>query len=149
MLTRESLGQLSARPRQTRQIDVPAAGEGVTAYVRQMTGGEREQMEQQFTADKEKGRTIYRARIVQATLCDEAGQLLYGPAELEQINALPAAVVYQVADAADDFNGLSPAAREEAEKKSGDAPRPSTSTDSPTASAASSPSLLSGLPQPS
>ena len=146
-LDREAIIKHFSRPRQVKKIDVPELGGEV--YIRMLNGAERERMELDALADRDKNAPTQRARMVQATLCDEAGNLLFYESDIKELNKLPWGVLKRISVEVEDFNGLTDEAREAAEKKSTPPLPASSSTGSPGESVSPSTSLLSGIAPPS
>lgn len=102
MLSRDSI--LAAKDFETETVEVPEWGGSVC--VRMMSGRERDR----FEADQRRDpyRDI-RARLAAATLCDEAGALLFTPADIEALAAKSSKALDRVFDAAVRINKLSAA----------------------------------------
>lgn len=83
------------------------------AYVRSMTGGQRDIMEGQFTGDKASMVGV-RARVVTWCLCDEGGSPLMEEGDLEAVGGLDARFVDTLFQAAMDASGLGDEAVEDA-----------------------------------
>ena len=147
-LNREDIIRRFNQPRRTKLIDAPELGGDGQVYIRMLNGEERERMELAGLADREKGNPTMRARMVQATLCDEKGSLLFYESDIKMLNTLEWGLLKRLTAEIEDFNGLTDQAREDAEKKS-TSPRPAdSSTGSPGGSASPNTSLLAGTPPP-
>lgn len=100
-LTREAF--FAARPPKVLPVDVPELGGA--AFVRGMTAGERDQFEAGHLKSKERD---FRARLAAATVCDKDGNLLFTPADIPQLSALPAAVLEPLVQSAAVVSKLTP-----------------------------------------
>lgn len=119
----------AAKSRPPRAVDVPGYG---TAYVRALTAGERDRFDQGNYTVGPDGRPQLSlgdvsARLVALCACDQDGRRLFTDDAVDQLNDLPSDLVEPVASAAQDFNGMSKRAKEEAAKNSGSAPASSSS----------------------
>lgn len=147
VIDRDAFVRLAQRPRQVRAVAAPELGGEI--FIRTLTGEERERLENAARLDEEKESPTQRARVVQATVCDEAGNLMFPiESDIRFINTLPWTLLKRIAAEANSFNGLTAEAYAEAEKKSTSPPPAASSTGSPGGSASPSTSLLSGSPPP-
>jgi hypothetical protein len=87
-LTRDQI--LKAEDLKREEVPVPEWGGSV--FVRTMTGGERDRFEAAFVRDK----TDTRARLAAATICDEAGTLLFSATDIEALGRKSAAALERV-----------------------------------------------------
>lgn len=101
MLTRDSF--LAAPSLATVEVDVPALGG--TAVVRQMTVGQRDAFEIANAADKGK---YFRPRLVAASVIDQSGSLMFGPADLQALAARAGPDLEPIVDAATKLNRYAP-----------------------------------------
>lgn len=110
-LTRESFFAVPAP--KVQRIEVPELGGFV--WIKQMSAGERDRFEVDHEASKKRD---LRARVTAASVCDEQGNLLFGPADVPQLSALPAAALEPIVNATIKLNAISDADVEELEKNS-------------------------------
>lgn len=75
-----------------------------TVYIKQMTAGEREALEE--VLGKQKDKHTIRATVFAHSVCDENGELLFGADEIETINTLPSKLVMQVFTTSNQINGF-------------------------------------------
>ena len=80
------------------EVAVPECGGSV--FVRVMTVGERDSYENEWMVNKNKGVENFRSKFLQRVLCDEKGELLFSPAEVEKLAKKSARVITRVWDAA-------------------------------------------------
>jgi len=135
MLSRISF--LAPQPLEKRPVTVPGLG---SCYVRAMSAGERDEFEIAHT--KGKSRDLW-ARLVACTVCDEEGDLVFSPADIPALSALPAASLQALVVAATEVNRLTEgdvADLEAAGKNSSSDRNGNSSSDSPLPSVAPSPS---------
>lgn len=97
-------------------IEVPGVG---TVFVRVMCSGDRDHYEAMFAKSDLKD---FRARLIQATACDESGALLFGPKDIPRLSALPFTILQPLATAAIRINKLTEDAVETERKNSETAP---------------------------
>lgn len=98
-LTRAAL--LAFKPALSDPIEVPGL-EG-TVRIRQMNGVQRERFERTLVGDD---RTDIRASLLAFTVADDEGNLLFTPADIPAINAMPAPALMHLHDVALDFNKI-------------------------------------------
>jgi len=98
MLTRISF--LAPQPLEKRPVTVPGLG---SCYVRAMSAGERDEFEVAHTKSRNRD---FRARLVACTVCDENGDLVFQPADIPALSALPAATLQPLVVAATEVNKL-------------------------------------------
>lgn len=108
------LAKKNSLPRQ--EVQIPE-WEG-SVWVRSLTVGERDQIDSEFNAARNKGKTPdnLRARMIIKGCCDEQGQALFTEADLAEINKLPATVLEKIFDSILRINRIGAGAVEEAEK---------------------------------
>jgi hypothetical protein len=111
---------LSADDLATETVDVPEWSGAV--IVRTMTGTERDAFEAAMVKVVDGKRVPdldnLRAKLLAATLVDEAGNPLFAPDDLAALGGKRAAALDRIFAVAQRMNGLSPDAVEEAEKNS-------------------------------
>jgi len=130
MLSRISF--LAPQPLEKRPVTVPGLG---SCYVRAMSAGERDEFEVAHTKSRNRD---FRARLVAATVCDEDGELVFQPADILALSALPAATLQPLVVAATEVNKLAEsdiADLEAAAKNSPSGHNGNSSSDSPLPSA--------------
>jgi len=98
VLTRISF--LAPQPLERRPVTVPGLG---SCFVRAMSAGERDEFEVAHAKGKSRD---FRARLVACTVCDEDGELVFQPADIPALSALPAATLQQLVVAATEVNRL-------------------------------------------
>ncbi len=98
-LTRESI--LGAADLPQREVDVPEWGGSV--LIRAMTGGERDRFEAAWKQDPS---SDIRARLAQATLCDETGSLIFGSQDIPSLSAKSSKALDRIFAAATVHNGI-------------------------------------------
>jgi hypothetical protein len=96
--------------------EVPVPGGSV--FVRVMTAGERDKMEEAF---RKAGSTGFRSRLIAATACDPAGSLLFGPEHLPEVSRLPYTVAEPIVEAAIRLNRMGADEKRELGKDSAEA----------------------------
>ena len=114
MLTRISF--LAPQTLERRPVTVPGLG---SCFVRAMSAGERDEFEVAHTKGKSRD---FRARLVACTVCDEAGELVFSPADIPALSALPAATLQPIVTAAVEVNRLSEADVKDLEEAAGNSP---------------------------
>lgn len=119
-------------------VTLTIEGEPVVVEVRGITAGGRGRLlNSARTDDGTLDFERYYAQLVIETAHDPAsGQPLFGAADLDAVNALPAPVVQQLAEAAESLSGLGGGAAEVLEKNSAATGNVATASDSPIDSAA-------------
>ena len=95
---------LSADDMGLLEVAVPEWGGSV--FVRVMTVGERDSYENEWMVNKDRGVSNFRSKFLQRVLCDEKGDLLFPPAEVEKLAKKSARVITRVWDAAMKHNSL-------------------------------------------
>jgi len=95
-------------------VDLPELGGRV--FVREMTAAERDRFDEELRDDTGKLRDGYRAQLVAATVCDEAGKLLFRPEQAADLATRGAALVVKLARVAARVNALTAEAADEAKK---------------------------------
>lgn len=88
---------------------------GLTVYVRGLTGAERVQLQQMATAAQNGGEPVADYKIVALGLCDSDGVRLFD--DPEQVAVLDGAVLAKLAQAIFEQSGLTETAVADAEKK--------------------------------
>lgn len=86
----------------TTRVEVPELGGFV--FVRAMTAGDRDRFEAEHASSKQRD---FRARLVVASVCDETASLVFGPADVAALSALPASSLEPIVRAAVRINALS------------------------------------------
>jgi hypothetical protein len=104
-LTKQAI--LGARDIKTKQIDVPEWGG--KAHVRVISGADRDMFEQAYADHK---MNAFRARFLVAAICDESGNRLFSPEDIEALNQKSSTVINRLFDIAWEFNAFTPAAVE-------------------------------------
>lgn len=121
---------LKAEDRRLESVDVPEWGGRV--FVRTMDGVERDQFDAASLGPDDKTELAnYRARLVAATACDEAGELLFSAGQVAALGKKSSAALIRVFVKAQDLNLMGGEAAKELKKNSA----ATASADSPTASA--------------
>jgi hypothetical protein len=95
---------LSADDMGLLEVAVPEWGGSV--FVRVMTVGERDSYENEWMVNKDRGVANFRSKFLQRVLCDDKGDLLFSPAEVEKLAKKSARVITRVWDAAMKHNSL-------------------------------------------
>lgn len=129
------LGADDMRP---EPVDVPEWGGRV--FVRPMTAKEHDAFDlagiegakDETDADKSY-MANYRARLVAACCCDQAGKLLFVPAQVAALGKKSTAALTRVVKAAQRLCRIGPGATEDAKKNSDDAPSEGSPSGSPSA----------------
>lgn len=86
------------------KVDVPEwKGE---VFIRVMSVGERDAYEREWIGKRETGVENFRTKFLQRVLCDEAGQLLFSAADIEQLSQKSARVMSRLWDKAMKHNAL-------------------------------------------
>jgi hypothetical protein len=96
---------IAANDGQPLEVEVPEWGGSV--FIRVMTVGERDAYENEWTLSKIRGMENFRAKLLQRTLCDANGVLLFTAGELDALAAKSAAVCDRLFAKAAKHNGLS------------------------------------------
>jgi len=65
-------------------------------FLRRPTANDRDAWEIYCEVNRQKPKTIWRARLASMFLCDEAGQLLFTPEEAEQLGRKSAAAMHRI-----------------------------------------------------
>ncbi len=110
-LTRESFFAVQAP--KVHRIEIPGLGGHV--WLKPMSAGERDRFEIDHEANKKHN---FRARLAAASVCDEDGNLLFGPADIPALSALPATDFDPIIETAVKINGLTKDDIDELEKNS-------------------------------
>ena len=103
--------------------EVQVAEWGGSVKVRTMTGADRDAFEQSMVivgadGNRRPDMTNMRAKLVALTVVDDAGNLLFVPADIPMLARKSAAALERVFDAAQRINGLGVKAEDAAEKNS-------------------------------
>lgn len=103
MLTKDAI--LAAKDLQIETVDVPEWGGKV--HIRPFNGAERDTLEAaaKHAQDDMRG---FRARIVAASICNDAGELLFEIKDIPALNNKSAAALNRVCDAALRLNHMTP-----------------------------------------
>lgn len=112
---------LEADDLKNEEVAVPEWGGSVK--VRTMTGADRDAFEQSMVrvdadGNRKPEMSNMRAKLVALTIVDDAGNLLFSPAEIPMLARKSAAALERVFDAAQRINGLGVKAEDAAEKNS-------------------------------
>lgn len=99
-LTRDQI--LAANDIKLESVDCPEWGDKV--FVKLMSGSERDLFESAHIADPSKD---FRARLAVATVCDEAGILLFRPEDVEAVGKKSSAVLDRIFAKAVKLNAIS------------------------------------------
>jgi hypothetical protein len=110
MLSRISF--LAPQPLERRPVTVPGLG---SCFVRAMSAGERDEFEVAHARGKNRD---FRARLVACSVCDEGGDLVFEPADIPALSALPAATLQPLVTAAVEINRLTEADVQDLEEAS-------------------------------
>jgi hypothetical protein len=120
VLTRDEI--LAALDHRTETVEVPEWGGSV--LVRSLSGSDRDRLEGAgILWEKAPNGALAiagyqtvgtRARLVAAAVVDEAGNLLFTPADVEALGAKDSAPLDRIADVATRISGMGPKANEEA-----------------------------------
>ncbi len=117
-LTRDEI--LNAPDLQTEELEVPEWGGAV--LVRGMTGRQRDAFEASVVESNGKSTHVnlnnFRAKLVAACLVDEAGQCLFGAADIVKLGDKSAVALQRIYEVAQRLSGLSSADVDELVKKS-------------------------------
>ena len=95
---------LSADDMGLLEVAVPEWGGSV--FVRVMTVGERDSYENEWMVNKDRGVANFRSKFLQRVLCDEKGDLLFSPTEVDKLAKKSARVITRVWEAAMKHNSL-------------------------------------------
>jgi len=87
------------------EVQVPEWGGSV--FVRVMSVGERDSYENDWMVNKNKGVDNFRSKFLQRVLCDEKGDLLFQPDEIDLLAKKSARATIRVWEAAMKHNALS------------------------------------------
>ena len=113
VLSRDTILAAVELPREL--VAVPEWGGDV--YVRGMTGAERDKFELDLAQRRKLGKsTRFRASLVVATVCDEAGNPIFLAKDVDAIDAMPAAGLDRVTTIATRLSGIGADDAEELEK---------------------------------
>lgn len=96
--------------------------DGVTVWVRTLTGSERDQFETRLALDRQKAGAVpgdFRARLLVLALCDEHGKRLFEDGDVKALGRKSAKVLDRLADVAMRLSRIGQKQQEEAEKNSG------------------------------
>lgn len=103
MSLRDSI--LQAKDLPVFPVEVPEWG--ITVFLKTLTGAERLQLEKDLSKDQKTDGPAM-CRIVCATLCDEAGKLLFNyPQDIEVLNTKSVKALHRLFDEAMKINALS------------------------------------------
>ena len=102
-LTKEQI--LAADDMGLLEVQVPEWGGSV--FVRVMTVGERDSYENDWMVNKSNGVDNFRTKFLQRVLCDDKGELLFQPDEIQTLAKKSARVMVRVWEAAMQHNALS------------------------------------------
>lgn len=86
------------------EVEVPEWGGSV--FVRVMSVGERDSYENEWMVNKHKGVENFRSKFLQRVLCDDKGELLFTPSEVNGLAKKSARVITRVWEAAMRHNAL-------------------------------------------
>jgi hypothetical protein len=86
------------------EVEVPEWGGSV--FVRVMTVGERDSYENEWMINKSKGVDNFRSKFLQRVLCDEKGELMFTPSEVDWIAKKSARAITRLWEAAMKHNAL-------------------------------------------
>lgn len=87
-----------------------------TVFIRVMSVGERDAYENDWVVNKAKGVANFRTKFLQKVLCDEKGELLFTPEEIERLAKKSARVMNRLWNEAMKHNALSESDVEELAK---------------------------------
>ncbi len=120
VLSREGL--LSGRDFRFEDVPVPELGEGAVVRVRIMTGAARDGLDAWLVVTNDEPALRmkrYRSLVCALGICNEAGELLFGEADVDELAArVSSDLVQRVFDAVARLNKLRPEDKEEAAKNS-------------------------------
>jgi len=108
---------LSKKDNLPRQEVLVPEWEG-SVWVRSLTVGERDSIDNEFNAARVKNKTPdnLRARMLIKGCCDEKGKALFTEADIAEVNVLPATILEKIFDAILKINRIGAGAVEDAEK---------------------------------
>jgi len=120
MLSRDEI--LNAKDLKTEIVDCPEWGGSVK--VRGLTGGERDKWEASLYTTKTHGRKVevvsnkdnIRAKLIQMTVVDDDGKLMFSPGDIETLSKKSAAPVDRIFSVAQRLSGIGADDIEELEK---------------------------------
>jgi hypothetical protein len=95
---------LAADDSHRTKVDVPEWG--TSLYVRDMSGGERDQWEMVAFKDGKVSPEHFRAKLLVRCLCDEQGQRVFQDSDTEALSAKSATVLARLYEVAARVNGL-------------------------------------------
>jgi hypothetical protein len=117
-------------PCELRVEKVPAPEKGGIAYVRVMSGIERDLFESSIAANRN-DRSNFRGRLLVRCICDESGKLLFTPEDAALLGAQPGTLVDRLAKVAMRINRMTDDSLEDAKGNSNPSPGAAQSSDSP------------------
>lgn len=105
-LTRDQILAHAAAAPPVERVDAPLLGGAVC--VRGMSAKDRDAFEASVLHARRQKVTLanIRARLIVSCVTDEAGSLIFSPADIEAIGALPAAAVDPICDVAQRLSGF-------------------------------------------
>ena len=117
-LTKEDIFKADDLP--TKDMDIPEWGGAIT--IRTLTGTERDEWESAFVNQDKINIRGLKARLVQLTVMNGDGQLMFTKAELQKINGKSASVIDRIFQVSQRLSGLTKEDAEELVENSGTAP---------------------------
>lgn len=96
---------LAASDLKVEPIDLPEWGG--SAFIRMITGAERDGLEAEITGNKGKAPPNFSGRFASMILCDERGARLFTDADAKSLGAKSSMVLTKIVKAGIKFNGLS------------------------------------------
>jgi len=142
VLTKDSI--LSSKDLKRECVEVPEWGGSV--WVQELTGSQRDSVEKDFAAAQQNGAALVniRARIATMTCVDDAGNLLFTPADSGKLGGKSAAALDRIFDTARRLSGMGLPAVEEEMGNSPETLSGGSSSGSVSDSGALTPTSLSG-----
>ena len=128
LLTREMILSVDDKAPTLTKVDIPEWGG--EAYIRVMTGLERERFEAALTADNKVVGTSLRALLASLVLCDEKGKPLFAAADLVALGEKSSNALQRIYVAGLKLNAIGKSGVDELEKNSEAATSGATPSDS-------------------
>lgn len=116
ILGADDLGLLEVRVKEWKPKNWKEGDPIPTVFIRVMSVGERDAYENEWVLNKSKGVANFRAKFLQKVLCDENGELLFAPEEIESLANKSARVMNRLWQEAMKHNALSESDVEELAK---------------------------------
>ena len=97
--------RIASNHRPVKTVEIPEMGE---VCIRQMTGAERERMENSIQKAAKDDESTIRALYAIALVCDQEGKPVFAPSDVELVNSLPWQALAVIRQAGDVYNALRP-----------------------------------------